>query len=147
MTAVHTPQFKIMKKRLDQMRRKNYWLVEPPNNQVGSTMTLWHGTSPNAANAIVQTQKFIPSASGNLGEGVYMSRNKSLCGMFGSALLQSTVAPGKVVNVTSFVTNWSGDTAFLDEKYSSRGEEWCIRTKNCKSNPGSATISNIKKVI
>jgi len=127
------------------MRSKNYWLVEAMHftgNQ--NTVILYHGTNPTAAQAIISTQQFKPGSSGNLGPGVYMSRDLTICKMFGSHFLSAVVNPGKVETVSGFVgTTWhskGADTAYLPKTNSPRNlEEWCIRI------PSKATITNIKK--
>lgn len=138
---------KIMQSRLGKMRNKGYWLVEVSTSSVGGTVTLYHGTNPAAAQAIVSTQTFRPGSVGNLGPGVYMSRDIRICKMFGSHILSATVNPGKVENVKGWTgTAWhstGADTAFLDASLSPRNpplEEWCIRV------PSKASITSIKQI-
>ena len=104
----------IMSKRLTKMRKKNYWLVEPSStpHTAGNTKVLYHGTNASAYNAILKSQAFKPGSGGNLGPGVYMSTDLTICKMFGSYFLRADVNPGTVANVSGFVGNsWQGTSA------------------------------------
>ncbi len=62
-------------------------------------MTMFHGTTEKAAREIVQ-KGFLPSASGLLGEGVYMTRDILKAKNYGPVIIEALVLiPGKILTV------------------------------------------------
>ncbi|CUF76357.1 ankyrin repeat protein, putative [Bodo saltans] len=125
--------------RLVWARKKGFWMVEPafltatgPNQ----SYTLYHGTGGPAAQSILQGG-FKPSTGGNLGAGVYMSRDITICLMFqkvGGNILSATVDVGSLFLAKGFDqtgSNWAGfDAVLLEQQFSPRApplEEWVIR--------------------
>jgi len=124
----------IMSFRLSKMRSKNYKLVEGAQFS-DNKVILYHGTSQTAQQAIISSQTFKPGSVGNLGAGVYLSRDMTICKMFGSYYLKCELMPGavKAMNGWDSSGNWANggqfQTAFLDQSKSPRTpplEEWCI---------------------
>jgi len=138
-----SPSTSSMSGRLSWARKKGLWLVEASfhgssSGSQSGQYTLYHGTSKTAAQAIVTSQLFKPSTGGNLGAGVYMSRDLTICKMFaqGSAgnVLKAVVDAGKIFNAHGWDSTgqqWSGyDSCLLEQQYSPRApplEEWAIR--------------------
>jgi hypothetical protein len=118
----------------------------------GHPLTLFHGTDPNAATSIVSSQHFRPSTSGNLGPGVYMSRDWRIIRMFATG----AVLQGEYMISTVFVETvnkqFPGDgwqapanapkSFMLPSDWSPRAptqaEEICIRDET--------TIKNIRRI-
>lgn len=140
MWCEHTPATSPMKSRLPWARTKKFILVEAPfhgsTSGEGTTVILYHGTSPAAAQSILQSN-FNPSTSGNLGAGVYMSRDMTIVNMFAKGgakgnILVATVDLKRKYNARGFDStgaSWAGyDSCYLDQSFSPRNlEEWCIR--------------------
>ena len=127
----------IMRVRLDtKMRGKGWALIEGPAF-AGDKVVLYHGTDAAAQKAILSSPApyFRPGKSGNLGAGIYLSRDLTICKMFGSHFLKLEVMPGAVKAMTGWDSSggWADNgrfqTAFLEQSKSPRTpplEEWCI---------------------
>ena len=128
---------KLMQDRVSKQEKKGYIFIELTSAATafsGTKVTLYHGTS-GAAAALIVSGGFRPSVGGNLGAGVYMSRDLKICKMFmkaGGNILKGDVDVGTVFIATGWDqtgASWAGyDTVFLSAACSSRSlEEWTIR--------------------
>eukprot|EP00672_Neobodo_designis_P015032 CAMPEP_0174869614 /NCGR_PEP_ID=MMETSP1114-20130205/68170_1 /TAXON_ID=312471 /ORGANISM="Neobodo designis, Strain CCAP 1951/1" /LENGTH=117 /DNA_ID=CAMNT_0016104865 /DNA_START=63 /DNA_END=413 /DNA_ORIENTATION=+ len=103
-----------MKGRIAKFRAKGFHFVEAPHvgGPGGTRVTLWHGTSASAAAAIV-AGGFKVSTGGNLGSGVYMSRDMRIVKQFAayyalnSAIVCGDVDTGKVITMQGFDSSGS----------------------------------------
>jgi hypothetical protein len=105
---------------------------------------VFHGTDAKGLAGILKAKAFKPGDSShlNLGPGVYVSRDLTICKMFGTKILKCQLSPGVVVEVDGWHNKWQwkknqgepdgktkGHTAYLDQQKSKRVpkcEEWCV---------------------
>lgn len=100
-------------------------------------MTMYHGTSEKSAKQIIQ-DGFLPSQSGLLGEGVYMTRDVTKAKSYGPVIIEALVTiPGKILTVSKIghrlqktwqIGNTGYDAAWIPQGVSKSGlEEHCIK--------------------